>query len=397
MNYISHDPEITVSPESDGNYMVHLYRDGQSISRCKIANRPIAVGCSSVDMGGIADVGTDEAYRYQGLSRRVLQEAIRFMDHANFGLTMLYGIPNYYDKFGYASAGPNRSAFIKTHEQTPELPSGWQMRALSLEDIPELKRLYSLYLSGNVCGARVRPDDSSSWKELSRVAAGERADECFVLLAPDGHISAYAWHGRGSWVPDSQERALPTTLVVSEAIAESPKAADVLLLACEIWMKEVAQKASREMSSIMYAVTEEGAVAAALMRKDCEFRQIHSSCGNCMVRVANMQQLFELMMPEWRRLARQGAAHIDSSVSFHTELGVKALHVGIGGASFCQPTEVGYHIDLSVGDMAMLVMGVMPTEDLLARLPAPPCADAVDVCKVLFPKRQQHMFLADRY
>lgn len=397
MNYISHDPEIIVSSEPDGNYKVDLIRDGQSISRCRIANRPIAVGCSSVDMGGIADVGTDEAYRYQGLSRRVLLEAVRFMDYANFGLTMLYGIPNYYHKFGYASAGPDRSAFIKTHEQCPELPAGWQMRALTLEDIPEIKRLYTVYLSEHVCGARVRPDDSTSWRELSRVATGERADECFVLLAPDGHVSAYAWHGRGCWVTDGQERAMPSTLVISEAIAESPMSADVLLSACEIWMSEVAKKSEREMSSIMYSVTEEGAVAAALMRKDCEFRQTHSACGNCMVRVANIQQLFENMMPEWRRLARHGAGSIDSTISFHTELGVKSLHVGIGGVSLCQDTDMGYHIDLSVGDMAQLVIGSLPTADILSRLPKPPCADAVDVCQVLFPKRQQHMFKVDRY
>ncbi len=397
MNYISRDPEIIVSSEPDGNYRVDLMRDEKSVSRLRIANRPIAVGCAQVEMGGIADVGTLEECRYQGLSRRVLQETMSFMEQSDFGLTMLYGIPNYYHKFGYASAGPNRGAVIKTQEQVPELPEGWQMRPLSLQDIPELKRLYSVYLSENVCGARIRPDGSSSWTEISRVATGERADDCFVLQSPDGHVSAYAWHGKGSWVPDGIERTTPSMLVVSEAIAESPQAADVLLIACDIWGREIARRESREITSIAYAVTEEGCLAAALMRKDCEFRQQYSACGNCMVRVGNLNELFDQMMPEWRRLARLSAGSIDSTVCFQTPLGAKALHVNIGGVSYCDPAEAGYKLSLSVGDMAMLAIGSLPTEDLLARLPNPPCEDALAVCKLLFPRRQQHMFLADRY
>ncbi|MHB1461168.1 MAG: GNAT family N-acetyltransferase [Armatimonadota bacterium] len=397
MNYISRDPEITVLSEPDGNYRVDLMREDKSVSRLRIANRPIAVGCAQVEMGGIADVGTLEECRYQGLSRRVLQETMRFMEQSEFGLTMLYGIPNYYHKFGYASAGPNRGAVIKTQEQVPELPAGWQIRPVTVQDISELKRLYAVYLAENVCGARVRPDDSTSWRELTRVATGERADDCMVLMAPDGHVAAYAWHGKGSWVADGLERAIPSALVVSEAIAESPQAADVLLVACEIWGKGIADKESREITSIAYAVTEEGCVAAALMRRDCEFRQQYSACGNCMVRVGNLDQLFDLMMPEWRRLARQSAGSIDSMICFETPLGSKALHVNMGGVSLCDPAEAGYKLSLSVGEMAMLVIGSMPTEDLLARLPNPPCEDAVTACKLLFPKRQQHMFLADRY
>ena len=397
MNYISQDPEIIVSAESDGNYKVDLMRDGNSISRCRIANRPIAIGRAVVDMGGIADVGTDETLRYQGLSRRVLLEAIRFMEHAQFGLTMLYGIPNYYYKYGYAAAGPDCHALIKTYEQQPELPTGWQMRALRESDMADVKRLYNLYLAENVCGTRARPDDSTSWRELGRVASGERPDDCFVLLAPDGHICAYAWHGRGSWVTDGQERSKPSTLVISEAIAECPESADVLLMACDIWMRDVAVKEERDITSIKYAVTDEGPVAAALMRKDSTFTQMYSACANCMVRVSNMPKLFEQMLPEWRRLARQGAVDVDTVISFTTEAGTMSLNVDMGGVSISEQHNTGCSVELSVADMGQLVLGALPVDDILARLPKPPSAAAAAVCNILFPRRHQHMFLADRY
>ncbi|MHB1461167.1 MAG: GNAT family N-acetyltransferase [Armatimonadota bacterium] len=397
MSYVCQDPEINVVKDQNGDYKVELIRDGRSVSGCWIVVQSIAVGCSQVDMGGIAGVGTEDDCRYQGLSRRVLQEAMRFMEQAELGLTMLYGIPNYYHKFGYASAGPNRLVYVEPSSAVGELPSGWNMRSLQADDLPDIQRIYSHYLSLNVCGARIRPEGMGSWSRLRGVASGERDDECIVLTAPDGHVAAYACHGRGSWSHNALEQAEPATFVISEPLAESPAAADALLQACQKWMPEVAGKMNRNIKRIAYAVTEEGAVAAALMRTNCEFNQIHRACANCMVRVANMQQLFENMMPEWRRLARNGALHTDDSITFDTELGSKSLHVGLGGVHMCAPSESGNRLKLSIGQLGQLVLGSLPVFDFLAQLPEPASAEVKELCQLLFPKRQQHMYLTDRY
>ncbi len=397
MSYVCQDPEMNLIKDQNGDYKVELVRDGRSISSCWIVVQSIAVGCSQVDMSGIAGVGTEDDCRNQGLSRRVMQEAIRFMEQAELGLTMLYGIPNYYHKFGYASAGPNRLVYVDAASSGPELPSGWHMRPLQTDDLTDIQRIYSQYLSLNVCGARIKPEGMRSWSWLSGVATGERDDECIVLTAPDGHVAAYACHGRGSWSQNALEQAQPETFVISEPLAESPAAADALLQACQVWMPEMAAKLNRSLKRMAYAVTEEGAVAAALMRTNCEFSQLHRACANCMVRVANMQQLFENMMPEWRRLARNGALHIDSSITFDTELGSKSLHVGLGGVHMCSPSESRNHLKLSIGQLGQLVLGAVSAKHFLAQLPEPASAEVVELCQLLFPKRQQHMYLTDRY
>ncbi len=395
MSYVCQDTEINVIKDQNGDYKVELVRDGRTVSGCWIVVQSIASGCSQVDMGGIAGVGTEEDCRNQGLSRRVLQEAVRFMEQADLGLTMLYGIPNFYHKFGYASAGPNRMAYVDATSPVGGLPSGWHMRALEVDDLPQMQQIYSQYLSQNVCGARIRPDGLRSWSWLNGVATGNRDDECIVLTAPDGHVAAYALHGRGSWSHGALAQAQPETFAIGEPLADSPASADVLLQACQLWMPEMALKLNRQLNRIAYAVTDEGAVAAALMRCNSEFVQIHRESANCMVRVANMQQLFENMMPEWRRLANKGGLHMDTTITFDTELGSKSLHVGMGGVHLCAPSEKAHQIKLSSGQLGQLVLGAVPACDLLARLSAP--AEAVEVCQLLFPKRQQHMYLADRY
>lgn len=397
MNYICKDPEITVFQEPHDCYRVDLVRDGRSISRCWIVNQAIAVGRAEIDMGGIAGVGTEEDCRNQGLSRRVLLEAVRFMDYAKFGLTMLYGIPNYYHKFGYASAGPDRSVIIKAQTASLELPAGWAMRALQTDDLPALYRLYAHHLEHNICGARIRPEGTHSWSKLAQVAAGERDDECLVVIAPDGHIAAYAWHVRGSSYHDEHQQPITETFIIGEAIADSSQSADALLAACELWMAEAARKDSRELGRIEYAITDEGALATALLHRDCVSRQEHKACAGCMVRVANLEKLGESMLPEWRRLISESAKNHDCIVSLQTELGTLLLRVSGGEVSICESSETGEIICLSVGDLGQLVMGVMPADDLLSRLPQPPSAEAVAVCRVLFPKRQQNMFLPDHY
>ena len=146
MSYVCQDTEINVIKDQNGDYKVELVRDGRTVSGCWIVVQSIAVGCSQVDMGGIAGVGTEEDCRNQGLSRRVLQEAVRFMEQADLGLTMLYGIPNFYHKFGYASAGPNRMAYVDATSPVGGLPSGWHMRALEVDDLPQMQQIYSQFL-----------------------------------------------------------------------------------------------------------------------------------------------------------------------------------------------------------------------------------------------------------
>ncbi len=397
MSYICNDPNITVTAFPDGGARVDLMHENESASRCWIGSHPISVGCSRVDMAGIGGVGTEEKYRFMGYSRRVLVESVNYLKQSNFGLTMLYGIPNYYHKFGFAAAGAHRGVTVEPKETADPLPSGWTMRSFQAGDSESLQRLYEQYLELNVCGAHIKPIGSDAWAVVERICTGEHDDESVVVIAPDGHIAGYARHGRGTCHHDWYEQFVPETFVVSEIVAENAKAADVLLVACEHWMVEVAAKLNRVFKHIEYSVTDEGPVAAALMRTDCSFFQLYEESGGSMVQAANIDQLFENMMPEWRRLVSRSVVSAAKVITFKVDGITKSLNIRPGSVAFCTAPNNAASVELTSGQMGQLVLGSVPAKDLLARLSMPPTTDIVSACQLLFPQRQQHMFLTDRY
>ena len=60
-------------PNPDGSTTVELLVDAQSVSRATIIPMTIRIGAATVRMDGIGGVATDDAHRYQGYSRRVLE------------------------------------------------------------------------------------------------------------------------------------------------------------------------------------------------------------------------------------------------------------------------------------------------------------------------------------
>ena len=81
-------------------------KDEQDMSRLWLHEYQMRFGTAQLKMGGIAGVGTNEGYRNRGYSRRVMEDSTTFMTENGFDVAMLFGIPNFYPKFGYATVLP---------------------------------------------------------------------------------------------------------------------------------------------------------------------------------------------------------------------------------------------------------------------------------------------------
>src|SRR3954471_6961636 len=97
-------PQLSIRREADGrSTRVDLKLDGKSISRLWLSSHTLHIGEALVRMEGVGGVGTDEAYRSKGYSRRVLEASVAHMIEGDAALSMLYGIRDFYTKFGYAT------------------------------------------------------------------------------------------------------------------------------------------------------------------------------------------------------------------------------------------------------------------------------------------------------
>ena len=97
------DPRLVVETELPF-HRLKLAVGGEEVSGLTVVDFRQQIGSQTVRMGGIAGVGTHRDHRFRGYARRLLDSALRWMRREGFATTMLYGIPSFYPKFGFAQA-----------------------------------------------------------------------------------------------------------------------------------------------------------------------------------------------------------------------------------------------------------------------------------------------------
>ncbi len=109
----SPEPEITFRPASGGRTQVEVIVGDRTVSWLSIEPFTLRIGAATVRMDGIAGVGTEEEFRRRGYARRLLEATVAWMRQGDAALSMLYGIRDFYPKFGYATAGPDHRVVIQ--------------------------------------------------------------------------------------------------------------------------------------------------------------------------------------------------------------------------------------------------------------------------------------------
>src|SRR5215213_1951439 len=186
-----------------------LQLDGRQVSRVVIVPMVMRIGAAVVRMDGIGGVGTEEEFRNRGYSRRVMETAIEEIRRGDAALSTLFGIEDFYQKFGYETTGPEYTVVLPLAEATAptrSLPRGWRFRPLTPDDMPEVMRLYHANTRRST-GALVRHDardDPSeteqladlnpdarkiglrAWNRLQGIAVEPGEDACRVLVDDRG-------------------------------------------------------------------------------------------------------------------------------------------------------------------------------------------------------------------
>ncbi len=396
---VSEEPKIVIKPDADGvSKRVDLMLGGKSISRLSIVPFTLRIGSALVRMDGIGGVGTDPKFRNRGYSRRVLEAAIEEMQRGDGALSMLYGIRDFYPKFGFATAGPDHLVYVHDLERDNTLPAGWKVRPFALDDLPAVQALYATSIL-NTTGTAVRPDAGGVWSYLLQAADGSDKDECRVVEGPDGKVRGYLWRARWCWyVQHKLETDNKDALVLGEVVADSPLAADAVLAACRLWAKEEA--AHRSVKRIVLAFPPQQSLAYAAMCQDVRFVRNYSACGGSMARVLNVTRLLQSLAPELTASLQRAGSTFTGSLVFHTDSGDATLHltpdtVTVTDGALTSPDAL--HLFLPQYELARMALGAFPPGELLARLPMPVAAEAERLLEHLFPLRFPHMHLPDRY
>src|SRR5215211_1721722 len=164
---------IVFGNHSSGTSDVLLQLHGRQISRVVIVPMLMRIGAAVVRMDGIGGVGTEEEFRNRGYSRRVMETAVLQMQRGDAALSTLFGIQDFYQKFGYETTGPEYSVILPLVDSSAaghSLPRGWRFRPLTADDMSAVMQLYHANTKG-ATGALVRHDAGDDPLESERLAA----------------------------------------------------------------------------------------------------------------------------------------------------------------------------------------------------------------------------------
>nr|CAA9213051.1 hypothetical protein AVDCRST_MAG63-72 [uncultured Armatimonadetes bacterium] len=136
------------SADSRGWMKIHLALSPEQpdVSRLWAPTFDLRIGPVVVRMGGVAGVGTEESLRHRGCARRVLEESTRYFTETGHDVALLFGIPDFYHRFGYAPVLPVTTLTVKTDDARLVLPwrerQGWSLRPLQESDWRAVLEIY---------------------------------------------------------------------------------------------------------------------------------------------------------------------------------------------------------------------------------------------------------------
>src|SRR6266536_3592169 len=137
---------MEIRTRKETNYSTReMLIDGQVVCWLTLIDYAMRIGSARVRMAGIAGVETKSEHRMKGYMRVLFQDTLEYMRNEGFDVSMLFGIPSFYPKFGYATCMALYKVMVKT--RNAELAKGLarpvQARPIAPADLPAVAELYN--------------------------------------------------------------------------------------------------------------------------------------------------------------------------------------------------------------------------------------------------------------
>lgn len=201
--------EMTYAQEGD-RCKVELRESGEPVARLTIVDRESRLGQAWVRMGGIASVRTSPKHRGKGHGRRLMEETVKYMAAEGYLVSLLFGIPAFYHRFGYATVLPRKSEVRVKTEAAETLQQDLPVREAGESDLAALVDVYHAancrrqgIVKRGKDAFRAWPDDPDDWfQEQRRI----------LVVEKDGAVIGYAaaehgWRMVSEWGVEPYELA----------------------------------------------------------------------------------------------------------------------------------------------------------------------------------------------
>ncbi len=162
----------------EGVCSIKLFLGGKEVSHLYVHDLEVRIGGSIVRVGGIGGVWTHEEYRRRGFARKVLEDALDYMREEGYDLSLLFGIPDFYHRFGYAPVLPEYSLSLREEDLPKDVPAFRDYGEKGRDVVLDMYNENNHWRTGSV----VRR--SETWKGFVRGTSWYVAPEEGVLIPP---------------------------------------------------------------------------------------------------------------------------------------------------------------------------------------------------------------------
>jgi len=236
------------------------------VSHFGVWNYQMRVGNARLKTAGIGAVLTHNNFRKHGYLTKTANAALESVKSAGYDFSILFGIRNFYHKFGYARAW-NNSHYIISLDNLPKEKPEFSIKKMRKAHYPEMEKLYNK-VTKKLTGTAVRPTYS---------------------LFPKDELGYYWTDKKGNLAGYLFVKINPNELDCVEAIGDVEQ---ILRVTSVIAKKNL--KTTIRFSHLHYNLP----IAEALRRRNCRVEINYEACGGPMAKIINLKTTMQNLLPE---------------------------------------------------------------------------------------------------
>jgi predicted acetyltransferase len=373
--------EVRIERVRDGNsWFFRLFYNDEPVSRLWVHDLNVRFGEAIVRMGGIGGVWTEEAYRKRGFARRLLETANDYMRDEGFDIASLFGISDFYERWGYVPAGPEYSLKVRVDNI-----KGAELRH-RVVDFCEQHRLDVLRIYEH--------------NNLHRICSVVRSPESWT-----GFVRGTDWFVEADVKVFVNERGEVVGYVSLDKVTERTAVAEVGFATPEVFESMVAFLAQRASEhghdEITLLLPPDHEFAIYLRRYGCVATQEFHRSGGFMARIINLESLMAKLSAELsRRVAKESRfSGCEKDFAIVTDIGEVLVRVRSGQVKV-EPAisaSIAERLELPQGKLTQLLMGYQTIDTLIAAQDVHCSPDLIPLLRVLFPPAYPYIWWSDRF
>lgn len=346
--------------------------EGALAGALRLTTEVIRLGEARLKTGGLGWVSTATEHRHKGVCTALLQDTLEYMRQHGYHVSMLFGIPNFYHRFGYATTLAEYFVTLDAVEAPTAMTGAYRVRPVKPGDIRAIQRIHAANDADVACSLiRTAAHVTNKWRRFQRAV---------VFTDTQGKVVGYVW-----------AQAEQDFYAVHEVgVADFAIAAEVLA-----YCAQRAQEAF--MPRIRFALPPEHPFAHFLRQYESNHETYLCRQRGGMMTFVDIGETLEMLIPEWEsRVADSAVADDRCEATLVVDGKGFRLRSNRGAIDISDGTGRN-KVGLTADQLMHLVTGYTHFEDIFLARRRIVAGDGQALLAALFPKRNPYVHLFDRF